>query len=217
MFNIVFVKKIHHFLGLRIYKDYSDYEVAQKENFKSHEIDVPNWQAGQNRFIDLWLAEYPRDLKILDISCGDGVGLRHFRELEFTNIVGADFEPGKLTIAALSNYPVYQQDFHDLKVFTNETFDIVYSSHSLEHAFNPDLVVKEFWRVLKTNGLLILVLPYPDGGDERAHCAKYKLGTDKADDGQKVCAYIEKFGFKLAAKQFDNYREPEIWLKFIKI
>ena len=55
---------------------------------------------------------------------------------------------------------------HDLSCFTDRSFDIVYSSHTIEHAYHPRRVVKELTRVLRSDGELIVVLPYPDTGTE---------------------------------------------------
>ena len=61
------------------------------------------------------------------------------------------------------------------------------------------------------------MLPFPDEGPIDAHVAKTLLGTDVDDEGVRVVAYIESFGFELSEKTTDNFREPEIWLKFGKV
>ena len=57
------------------------------------------------------------------------------------------------------------------------SYDFVLSSHTLEHIANPLKALSEWTRVLKENGLLVLVLPHKDGTfDHRrprttlAHC-----------------------------------------------
>ncbi len=39
------------------------------------------------------------------------------------------------------------------------SYDVVLSAHNLEHFANPVKALKEWWRVLKPNGALVLVLP----------------------------------------------------------
>ena len=201
-----------------VHADYLSYEYAQKVKFKSHEIDVPKWEEGQMRFIKRWFNEYDKSLSILDISCGDGVGLRQFKKLGFLNVVGADFEEEKIKLASKTGYTTYLADFHKLDMFQDNEFDIVYSSHSLEHSYNPKAVISEFKRILITNGHLILVLPYPDADDWNlcAHCAKHEIGTNKNDNAKTIIRYVECFGFKLLKKEFDQFREPEVWLCFSK-
>jgi SAM-dependent methyltransferase len=42
----------------------------------------------------------------------------------------------------------------------DSTYDVILSSHNLEHFANPVKALKEWQRVLKANGILTLVLPY---------------------------------------------------------
>jgi len=48
----------------------------------------------------------------------------------------------------------------DLAQVADSTYDFVLSSHNLEHFANPVKALKEWYRVLKPGGALILVLPY---------------------------------------------------------
>ena len=50
-------------------------------------------------------------------------------------------------------------DVTSLDLFTDESFDYIYSSHTLEDMPYPAAVLKEWWRVLKPGGNLILYLP----------------------------------------------------------
>ena len=40
--------------------------------------------------------------------------------------------------------------------------DFVYSSHCLEHISNPYLALKNWWRILKPGGVLIIYVPHRD-------------------------------------------------------
>jgi predicted SAM-dependent methyltransferase len=57
--------------------------------------------------------------------------------------------------------PGYQliQDGTDLSVIKPETYDLLLSSHSLEHIANPIKALKEWLRVLKKGGVLLVILP----------------------------------------------------------
>ncbi len=46
--------------------------------------------------------------------------------------------------------------------FTENSFDFIFSSHVLEHCCDVIKVLKEFIRVLKPGGLVILILPHMD-------------------------------------------------------
>src|SRR5574341_788205 len=50
-------------------------------------------------------------------------------------------------------------DMTNLDLFADESFDYVYSSHTLEDMPYPGVVIKEWWRLIKPDGRLILYLP----------------------------------------------------------
>lgn len=83
-------------------------------------------------------------LKYINLGCG-----AHFHK----DWVNVDFSvTGKNVIAHNLNCGI---------PFPNDTFDVVYHSHVLEHFSkkNADFFIKECYRVLKTNGILRVVIP----------------------------------------------------------
>ncbi len=193
-----------------------EYREVQLVRHKSHEADNSRWREGQRRFVGAWLTPYLRDRSILDIACGDGCGLEFLRGLEFSKVVGVEWEAGKAERARAHGFPVHVADMHDLsEVFPDDTFDVVYSSHTLEHALHPEKVLREFRRILKPSGDLILVLPYPDPGEDNmdAHCGKVALGTHLKDDAATLIKTLDHAGFDVKDRRYDDFREPEIWLR----
>lgn len=51
----------------------------------------------------------------------------------------------------------------DLHMIPAEQYDFVLSSHVLEHSSNPILALTEWLRVLKTGGILVILVPHKDG------------------------------------------------------
>jgi len=51
------------------------------------------------------------------------------------------------------------QDGTDLSIIESDSYDFVLSSHSLEHIANPLKAVKEWLRILKKGGVLVIILP----------------------------------------------------------
>lgn len=78
---------------------------------------------------------------------GEGLDIGYGGDLLSDNCMGWDFENG---------------DAQYLKGLDDSQFDFVYSSHTLEHMQEPDVALKNWWRVLKPGGFLILYLPHRD-------------------------------------------------------
>jgi predicted SAM-dependent methyltransferase len=198
--------------------DYETYSEYQKEKYCSFESQVPRWVEGQVRYMVQTFAPMDRETKIVDVACGDGIGLRVLKEMGFADVCGVEFNARKAEMAKESGYKVFECDMHDLKMFKDHEFDVVYSSHTLEHAYEPLVAAKEFHRILKPGGILLVVLPYPDPNPENdeAHGGKYEIGTDRLDDGKSVVEFFSRSGFHLLKTKFDTFREPEIWLALKK-
>jgi ubiquinone/menaquinone biosynthesis C-methylase UbiE len=193
--------------------DHDEY-LKQQLQWSSKESLTPRFIEGQRRYLELMLQDFPRDLTVLDIGCGEGVGVEYLiNTMEFTNVTGMDISEEKLNVARYKNLNAVKCDFHRLP-FPDKSFDVAYSSHSLEHALSPSKVVSEIKRVLRVPGVLLVVLPYPDRGDWNnvAHCGKFELGTNILDEGKSVEAFFKRAGFSKIELNFDNFREPEIWV-----
>ncbi|MBI3558769.1 class I SAM-dependent methyltransferase [Candidatus Gottesmanbacteria bacterium] len=197
-----------------IVKNYTEYQKLQKDTFCSFESENTKYRMGQQRCIKRLFSGTNRQKRILDIACGDGVGLREFKKLGFKNVIGVEFNDKKLILAGKIGYRVLNSDMHNLSSIGSHCVDIVYSSHTLEHAYYPDKVIRELYRVLVPAGRLYVILPYPDTrkASLKAHGARLELGTNVSDNGVGVVNYFKKHGFSLLKKTFDSFREPEIWL-----
>lgn len=50
-------------------------------------------------------------------------------------------------------------DAHTMNIFEDNRFDYVYSSHVLEHLEDPFLAIKNWYRICKPNGYIIITVP----------------------------------------------------------
>lgn len=53
----------------------------------------------------------------------------------------------------------YNLNIEDLKIFNDNTFDFIICSHVIEHVNYPQLALKELFRILKSKGEAILMVP----------------------------------------------------------
>jgi SAM-dependent methyltransferase len=78
---------------------------------------------------------------------GNGLDIGYGGDLVVPGARGWDFEHG---------------DAQYLKGVPDESFDFVYSSHTLEHVSDAEIAIKNWYRVLKHGGYLILYIPHRD-------------------------------------------------------
>jgi ubiquinone/menaquinone biosynthesis C-methylase UbiE len=90
----------------------------------------------------------------LDVGCGSSPYQNVLKAKGYT-YVGIDISQKKRPSRKLFIFA----DAHNLP-FKNETFSIVFSSHFLEHAENPEKVITEMTRVLKTKRFIITLVPF---------------------------------------------------------
>lgn len=194
--------------------DYNNYVYLQTVKYESHEDSHSVWSDGQIKFLDYIADLLPKNSAVLDVGCGDGISLEKLSNSGHTP-VGIDFNENKLEVARNKGCSVYKCDMYDMSLFPDKNFDVVISSHSLEHAYNPIKVLSEINRVLKTDGLLFLVVPFPDTADYaiEAHVGRDILGTsDLANGKMKLIELLNSNKFSVFFTKEDSYREPEVWV-----
>lgn len=98
---------------------------------------------------------YPKDASILDVGCGGGF-LSNELARQGYKVTGVDLSPESLKVAEAHDVTktVKYEVADAFKLpYENNSFDVLTAMDFLEHVENPDLVIKEFDRVLKPGGL----------------------------------------------------------------
>jgi SAM-dependent methyltransferase len=135
--------------------------------------------------------------KVLEIGAADGFLARELAA-HFGAVEAVDIEP-----AAEQRYPVCRYDGVHLP-FANAAFDLVFSSHVMEHVRQFDELQVEIKRVLKPGGIAVHVLP----------TATWRLWTSLAH-------YPALIGFALGRKlgqgQGARFRRKSLWQMARKI
>lgn len=119
----------------------------------------------------VWSLNYIRDYQdinkvevIVDIACGTGSGSFFISKQIKKKVTGVDYSYGALKYAKhfFKNHEFcpnfVTMDCHFL-AFKNNSIDIIISSGTIEHLQHVNLFLKETKRVLKENGLLIVMTP----------------------------------------------------------
>ena len=134
----------------------SDYEKLYHQIEKKHW-----WNCSRRDFIYKLIHANKTDkgIKILDIGCSTGVLIEGLNKLTSAEIFGIDVSDNAINAChkrGLINTRVMNGEKLD---FENSTFDIVIASDCLEHIKDDQKALKEWYRVLKNQGKLIIFVP----------------------------------------------------------
>lgn len=190
--------------------DQHEYYHCQCVAHESFESENERYVRGQRRALEFFFSDVNKDSVILDCACGDGVGLKWFLDNGFGYANGVEMNPRKAKLAKRYSQSVYELDMHDLSSLGSD-YDVIWSSHSLEHCHDPIKVLQEFKARLKPGGQFFLVLPYPDTTTVDAHIGNKFLKTNM----DHVMAFIDllKETFAVDEWKLDEFREKEVWVK----
>jgi SAM-dependent methyltransferase len=98
---------------------------------------------------------FPRDGVALDFGCGSGPYLPYLKQSSL-EVVGVDISPEALKQAGSKSYKAVQLIEQGKAPMADHSAAIVFSTEVLEHIEDAKAAVREFHRLLKDGGLLIL-------------------------------------------------------------
>lgn len=107
-------------------------------------------------------AYIPTGSSFLDVGCGAGYAMKKAMEVCNCQCYGLDPIPGEHGVGrynTLDRQLNIQVGVAEDIFFSENMFDVVYSSHVLEHVGNELLALQEMNRVLKDDGILIIGMP----------------------------------------------------------
>lgn len=155
----------------------------------------------------------PNGSRILDVGCGSGRDTHLFTQGGF-DVIGLDVSSG-LIEEAKKRFPIslfLEGNFLNLP-FPNDEIGGIWAHASLVHLetiFEVQHVLSEFYRVLRSNGILHVLVKAQVGED------KVAVVSDKLSDHdrffryftmEEVRQYLEQAGFEVI--QLDQYRETD--------
>jgi SAM-dependent methyltransferase len=135
-------------LGADRSREYRDYLAVQLRRTLSKRENDPG--AGAVALIDSVANAQPRAGDVLCVGCRNGLELDRFRARGFERVVGIDLFSQRPDILVM--------DMHELS-FPDESFDVVYASHSLEHSYDLGRVGGEIVRVSRSGAVIAAEVP----------------------------------------------------------
>lgn len=130
---------------------------------------------------------------VMDLGSGQGANMIYLARIHpDAKFYGIDLFPLKRKDVP-SNVTTYQMDYTDLSRFEDNSVDVLYALETIVHNTDKDKILKEFYRVLKPNGIF-LVYDYATVEDFDSHDAHI----------QKVIALISKGGASAMIESLDE-------------
>jgi SAM-dependent methyltransferase len=145
--------EIPHWFGLRNLRkrqppEYRSYLAVQLRRTLSKRETDPG--VGAVTLINRVAEQRPDGGSVLCVGCRNALELDRFRERGFGDVIGIDVFSQRDDILVM--------DMHDMS-FADDSFDIVYASHSLEHSYDVDRVVREIARVGRDGAIVGVEVP----------------------------------------------------------
>ena len=106
-----------------------------------------------SRFIDP--KKLPVTSKIIDLGCGPGYFLDEMKQRGYNNVQGVTLSPADVAICQRNGHNVKKTDMNFLDD-KDESVDMLFCRHSIEHSPFPYITLLEYNRVLKPNGYLYI-------------------------------------------------------------
>jgi ubiquinone/menaquinone biosynthesis C-methylase UbiE len=167
IYNIITSKKSDHEIYGKLHKLYQNPKnrfMIKKSNPCKGNISIQEWMV---HYLKSTIRH--KDLqninKYLDIGCGNGsfaISLGQLLKLTKNNIVGVDLpdfsEQGDWgRTRNMDKFTFKELIYNEPYPFEDNTFDLITAKMVLHHVQNLDFTIKEIKRILKLNGLLIIV------------------------------------------------------------
>lgn len=148
-------------------------------------IELPEdrhwWFASRTRALQAMLdGTLPgRNLVWLDIGCGAGNMFHHLSR--YGSVQGVEIDPRPVAVARQRGYQVEQGDASRGLTYPDASFDVISALDVIEHNQDDTAILREAYRLLKTNGFLVLSVPafmwlWSHNDELNAHVRRYTAG-----------------------------------------
>lgn len=119
--------------------------------------ELPIYQSRVKRDVTRFMRRWPPCSRVMDAGCGDGYAMDLMRDAGH-HPVGFDVNENKLAVATQHGHEAVFCNIEELPV-PDESFDVVWCRHVLEHLTNPTMALRGFLKVLRMGGVVSLIVP----------------------------------------------------------
>ena len=158
--------------------------------YRDHEDETILSQIGDETFV-------------IDVGCGEGITLgKLVRRFPEKSLIGIDLSRENVDICRSQRLPAAMGDSYNLS-FRDDSVDCCLFMEVLEHLEKPERALKEIHRVLRDNGLLLVLIPN-DTAFVVARLLTFKFKEARYDPGhvkrwnpRLIRDELQKHGFRV--------------------
>lgn len=201
----------------------SQYRAARKEGMRESEVEM--WRKSIS-----YLKNIEKETIFLDVGAGFGKDLEYANNELGVKTFGIDNSKEFIKIlkerAARGDFAsdlIFEGDMRKMDFFKDEMFDLVRSNASLLHlpvickGYMADMAVSEFYRILKSGGILYLLLKKGSGlqvidTNEQLGGRLYQLY-----DEQSIKDLLERNGFEIVFINVEKRSRLDYYIDWINV
>lgn len=134
----------------------------------------------------------PKKANILDLGCGPGYFLDEMKSRKYKNVTGVTLSKEDIDLCQSKGHTIKQYDLSFIPE-TDESVDLIWLRHALEHSPYPIISLMEYNRVLKQDGKIYIEVPAPDC--DRKH--EHNLNHYSILGQEQLGSLIQRTGFTI--------------------
>lgn len=127
---------------------------------KYHKLEERHWWfLGRRDIIFKLIKNYPEDTDILEVGCSGGALIGFLKGQGFRRLQGIDIDERAIEICRQKGIADVHVGNAESTWFKDQQFDMIIASDILEHIKDEDKALREWNRILKKDGELLIFVP----------------------------------------------------------
>lgn len=129
-----------------------------KESHLTYGQEIANLKKTYGNYLENIINFMPRRNNLLEIGCGNGFFLEEALNIGFKNVWGVEPSVDAVSKASRKIRPFIKINNFQPELFKNKYFDIICFFQTLDHIINPNIFLKDCFKILKKQGIIFCIV-----------------------------------------------------------
>ena len=163
--NTMVIRRLGKRISLRISDDKAVFDQYEDWLYLQEKKGPPGsyenlWKKTEEKQRKIWefIGIHPDD-HVIDIGFRDGFNLKELGTM-CHRVAGIEVNQHSVDHALSLDCEVYREDIQQGSCLDGSSFDVIILCDVLEHCFDPEKVIKECFRLLKSDGRMVIEIPF---------------------------------------------------------